>query len=165
LDELQEVRGFGHNAAMIFQSQHDAPFAGVVAAFLERIQAQPFGLLRRQVAGSAGEHAQMRRAHHGRAIDPAFDTGDFPVAVSSGGKGEAVSHRGSRDVDSAQEGVSFQLQQVGVIRVRRKIVARQFGADAAVLGAKINELEQVDLLRGLGWPVPFVAGVDEVIAE
>jgi hypothetical protein len=42
--------------------------------------------------------------------------------------------------------MSPQLQQIGVINRWRKVIARQFRAGTALLGAVVHKLEQVDLL-------------------
>ena len=52
-----------------------------------------------------------------------------------------------------------------MVKSRREIIAREFRALAAVLGAVIDELKQVDAFGGIGVGVALVIGVFEIVAE
>src|SRR5206468_4458331 len=63
------------------------------------------------------------------------------------------------------ECVLLDFDQEIMVDVPREIVARKFGALAAVLRAVVNKLKEVDAFGGIGVGVAFIVGVFEIITE
>jgi hypothetical protein len=163
LDDLQHAVRLGDDAAVVLQTQADAPLTGVVAAFLNRGDAHAPRL---GVAGSgraAGKDADVRRAHDRGVVDPALHIGDLLVELRSLRTGKVVADRGAADLDAAPGRVLADFGEVFRAGVRREEVAGQLRAGEALVRAEIDELEHVHL--AVLHLLLLAAHVFEVIAE
>jgi hypothetical protein len=164
-DDIENVLRFGHDAAMIFESEINPALAGVLGAFLDGANAKLFRLLLGNAVRRAGENPDVRRAHDAGVINPLFDGSDFRGPLFAGRNDKVISHRRAADSQPAQKGMLPQPNQVVRIKVFREVITGDLRAVAAVIGAVIEELKHVDPPGGVGFLVAGVIRGNEEIAE
>lgn len=147
-DDVEEGVGFRDDAAMVFEAEHDAVFAGVGAAFFKGFNAILLRDVEGLAFGVAGEDADVRDAHEGGVVDPLFGMGNLFVAFFASRKGEGVADAGAAEFYAAEEGVALQFEEEIASGIGREVVAGEFGGLAVVFGAVVDELEEVDLFAG-----------------
>ena len=92
---------------------------------------------------AAGKDADMRRAEQGSVIDPLLYIGNLRVALGPFGQGKIITDGGAADIHPAQKRMPPKVCQIFGRDVVPEKVAGEFGAFAAVVGAKVDKLEQV----------------------
>ena len=113
-DDFKKTVGLGDDAPVVFDAEKDAPFAGVFADLLERLDAQRLGLLERPTIGATGKDSDVWRAHVHGVVDPLFYVGNLPVAFLAFRQGEHVANGGAADGDATQERVTLEGNQAGL---------------------------------------------------
>src|SRR5205085_6980745 len=89
------------------------------------------------------------RAQKGGMIDPILDQFDLLIALLAWRQDEAVSDCRTANLDSAQEGVTLELEQKVVRQRCGKIITGEFRALATLLGAVIDKIEHGDAFGGV----------------